>query len=285
LEAAVVAASIFPSEASQIATSLSMDYPQFTRVIVPEGSNAESAWIGEIQPFASDNVAKAFLHNIENNGPIWVSSGRIREERLGKPHWADPLLVGMSVRCKLLILMQPAPAHPRAYLLSPAFPEHYSVVHPHPRFDQMIVRNHKKVPGLCIYSAPEFRYDQTRERNSQFLEQATLFVARHLIWLKTRQLFRGFPHTGTLLKVLRPGEILLEDKPVLRQPANGTGKPILDYWAGYWPGPTAHAFDAATHLKTIRPHHECWCGSGVAYGTCHRPADLISVGAQYEGKV
>ncbi len=278
-----MAASIFSLEASQIATSLSADYPQFTRVIVPEGSNADSAWIGEIQPFASDNVAKPFLHNVEISEPIWVSSGRIREESLGKPHWADPLLIGMGVRCKLLILMQPAPAHPRAYLLNPVFPEHYSLVHPHPRFDQMIVWNHKNVPGLCIYSAPEFQYDPTRKRISQFLEQATLFVARHLIWLRTRQLFRGFPPTGTLLRVLRPGETLLNDKPVLVQPAVGAGKPILDYWAGYWPGPTSHAFNAATHLRTIRSHHECWCGTGVAYGACHRPADLVEVNSKALG--
>lgn len=272
-----MAVSMSSQEASQIATSLSTDYPQFTRVIVPEGSNAESAWIGEIQPFASDDVARAFLSKIENGEPIWVSGGRIRREDLGKPHWADPLLVGMSVRCKLLILIQPSPAHPRAYLLSPAFPEYYSVVHPHPRFDQMIVWNHKNIPGLCIYSATEFRYEQTRERCSQFMEQATLYVARHLIWLKTRQLFRGFPPTGALLRVLRPGEMLLDDKPVLRQPAIGAGKPILDYWKGYWPGPISQAFNAATHLDTIRPHHECWCGTGIAYGVCHRPEDLNKV--------
>jgi hypothetical protein len=276
-------ASIFSLEASQIATSLSADYPQFTRVIVPEGSNADSAWIGEIQPFASDDVAKAFLHRIETSGPIWVSSGRIRKEISGKPHWADPLLIGMGVRCKLLILMQPAPAHPRAYLLNPVFPEHYSLVHPHPRFDQMIVWNHKNVPGLCIYSAPEFQYDPMRERISQFLEQATLFVARHLIWLRTRQLLRGFPPTGTLLRVLRPGEALLNDKPVLVQPAVGTGKPLLDYWAGYWPGPIAHASNAATHLSIIRSHYECWCGTGVAYGACHRPADLVEVNGKALG--
>ena len=278
-----MAASIFSLEASRIATSLSEDYPQFTRVTVPEGSTANSAWLGEIQPFASDEGARAFLHTIEMNKPIWVSSGRVREESLGKSHWADPLLVGLDVRCKLLILVQPAPAHPRAYLLNPVFPEHYSLVHPHPRFDQTILWNHKNVPGLCIYSAPEFRYDQARGRMDQFLEQATLFVARHLIWLKTRQLFRGFPPKGTLLRVLQPGEMLLNDKPILIQPASGAAKPVLDYWAGYWPGPTSHAFDATTHLRTIHAHRECWCGTGVAYGACHRPADQIQVHSKAPG--
>lgn len=272
-----MAAANFSREAPQVAASLSSEYPQFTRVLPPTNSDAESAWIGEIQPFTSDIAARAFLHKIEKEDPIWISSGRIREESLGEPHWADPLLVGMSIRCKLLILIQATPSHPRAYLLSPLFAEHYSLVHPHPRSDQTVVCDGKNVPGICIYSAPEFKYEPTRERNSQFLDQATLYVARHLIWLKTRQLFRGFPPHGTLLKVLTPGEMLLSDKPTLIRPAMGNAKPILDYWTGYWPGPTSQAFNSATHLRSIRASQECWCGSGVLYGTCHRPGDLIEV--------
>lgn len=264
-------------EVPQTAAPLSLEYPQFTQVIPPEKSKAESAWIGEIQPFASDKAALAFLHKIEKAEPIWVSSGRIREEVcLGEAHWADPLLVGMSIRCKLLILVMPAPSHPRAYLLSPLFSEHYATVHPHPRFDQSIVWDGRKVPGLCIYSASEFKYDAARERNSQFLEQVTLYVGRHLIWLKTRRLLRGYPPNGVLLKILMPGEPLYVDDFIQRQAAIGGGKPILDYWTGYWPGPTARSFNAATHVKTIRAHDECWCGSGIGYGACHRPTDLIS---------
>ncbi|WP_371417440.1 SEC-C metal-binding domain-containing protein [Granulicella sp. S190] len=72
-----------------------------------------------------------------------------------------------------------------------------------------------------------------------------------------------------------PGEILISDRPVQVQQAVAEGKPTWDYWAGYWPGPTAAAFNPETHLKKIKPHEECWCGSGVPYGSCHRPADVI----------
>lgn len=261
-------------EVPQFAAPLSSEYPQFTRVVLPGGSNAESAWVGEVQPFASDVAARAFLHDVEAGRTIWVSSGRIQEKTAAGVHWADPLLTGMSVRCKLLILVQPAPAHPRAYLLDPYFPEHYSVIHPHPRADLTIEWSGKRVPGLCVYSAAEFAFDPSRDRSSQFLDQATLYVARHLIWLRTRQLFRGFPPKGILLRAPLPGEQVFIDKPVMRQAATGNASPIIDYWRGYWPGATAVAFDAGTHLSRIRPNQECWCGAGEPYGVCHRPADL-----------
>ena len=172
----------------------------------------------------------------------------------------------MDVCCRLLILLQPAPAHPRAYLITPAFPKHYSLVHPHPRYDQMISWNGKSIPGLCIYSAPEFQYVSGREYLAQFLDQVT-----------TRQLFRGFPPTGTLLRILLPGEQPDDDKPVLIRGEIGDQKPVLDYWAGYWPGPISRAPNAVTHLGTLAPDRECWCGSGIPYASCHRAQEYADV--------
>src|SRR6185437_15095055 len=143
-----------PSKTPLDAASLASEYPQFTRIEPPDGSTAESVWIGEIRPFASDNSARAFLHDIEDGKPIWLSRGQIQEAQSLAKHWADPLLVHMAVRCRVLIFIQPAPAHPRAYLLSPLYAEHYSWVHPHPRSHEQIEWQGKKIPGLCIYSPP-----------------------------------------------------------------------------------------------------------------------------------
>lgn len=258
------------------AASLSQDYLQFTRVRTPGSSSAESAWIGEIQPFASNECARAFLHDVENGKEVWLSGGRIREASSIGSHWADPLLVGMSVKCRLLVLVQPGPAHPRAYLLRPLYAEHYSYVHPHPRFDQQIEWRGAKISGLCIYSASEFEYDPDRERISQFLDQVTLYVARHLIWLRTRRLLRGVPPGGEVLRMLRPGEMLVDDRPVVVSPARGSQKAVWDYWSGYWPGPIAEAFNPKTHFRKIHPHKECWCGSGLIYESCHRPSDAAA---------
>ncbi|MFC5864260.1 SEC-C metal-binding domain-containing protein [Acidicapsa dinghuensis] len=190
-----------------------------------------------------------------------------------KAHWADPLLVNMTVRCRLLILIQPLPAHPRAYLLDPLFAEHYGLVHPHPRYDQLIEYEGKRIPGLCIYSASEFEYDPRRDDISKFLNQLTIYTARHLVWLRTRQLFRGFPPNGVLLRVLLPGETLINDMPSVVFAGDPRRMIMLDYWSGYWPGPTARAFNPATHLKFIGPNQQCWCGSGSTYKSCHRPLD------------
>ncbi len=228
----------WPEETLPHAASLSPEFPQFTRVQPPKGSTAETAWIGEIQPFASDDAARAFLHDIELGKEIWLAAGQIRESVPSKSHWADRFLVSMSVRCRLLILIEPPPAHPRAYLLRSLFPEHYAYTHPHPRFDLQIEWDGRKIPGLCIYSAAEFHYDSQRDRKSQFLEQVTIFTATHLIWLRTRRLPRGFPQNGVLQRTLVPGELLLDDRPVVIRQAVAGQKPLLDYWSGYWPGPT-----------------------------------------------
>lgn len=259
------------------AASLSDIYGQFTRVDAPAAATAENAWIGEIQPFRSDDAARSFLHEIEEGRPAWVAAGRIREAPISGCHWADPLLVGMNLWCKVLVLILPKPAHTRAYLLRPSFPEYYSVVHPHPRYDQQITWEGRRTPGLCVYSPQEFVYRPDRDRISQFLDQLTLYVARHLVWLRTRQLVRGVPPLGgDVLRVLMPGERPVTDAPRLVRVE--LGRQVYEYWRGYWPGPTSRASSPATHLALLSPEGECWCGSGVAYEQCHRKADKSAAG-------
>ena len=262
-----------------ISAPFSPDYPQFTQVVVPVDSGAESAWMGEIKPFLSDQSARAFLHQIERGRQIWLTGGRIQEAVPEGTHWADPLLVKMDVICRLLILVYPSPAHPRAYLLKPTFHDYYAVVHPHPRYDQRIIWQNKEVPGLCVYSAAEFTFDPNKDRNAQFMDQVTLYVARHLIWLRTRQLFRGTPPDGVLIRSLLPGETLITDRPISLPSVFLGLPPTLAYWRGYWPGPTARAFNPATHYRSIKPKQECWCGSGNQYKDCHRDSDCKRSGA------
>jgi hypothetical protein len=275
----------FSDETPPGAASLSAEYPQFTRVQSPT-ADASSAWIGEIQPFASDESARSFLHEIEAGNQIWIAGGRVRDSLPSGSHWADPLLVNMAAQCRLLILIQRAPAHPRAYLLRPLFEEHYAIVHPHPRYDQQIEWDGQKTPGLCVYSAPEFRYKPERALIPQYLDQLTLYAARHLVWLRTRQLVSGTPpRDGIVLRTLMPGEPLFNDKPRLVRPASSERKAICEYWRGYWPGRTAYAFNPVTHLKRLKPEGECWCGSGAAYQACHRSSDAKGAAARARAAV
>lgn len=261
------------------AAPLSAAYPQFYQTDVPIESNAESAWVGEIRPFDDDIAARAFLQAMEERREVWISSGNIHAGSHSRAHWADPLLVGMPTVCKLLVLVQPAPAHPRAYLLSPRFADHYAFFHPHSRADLKISWKGKDLPGMCVYSAAEFAFVKGTDMYMQFLDQATLYVARHLIWLRTRQLYRGLPPAGTVIYIPRPGELIISDRPVQQRRIIGGREEVqLEYWAGYWPGPIARAMGPKEHIRSIRPNQECWCGSGELYGTCHRSIELLSMG-------
>jgi hypothetical protein len=255
-------------------------YRQFAEVPVPAGSAALSAWTGAIQPFSSDDSARGFLRDATAGKQIWIHAGSIRDSVPRGGHWADAYLLDMARPCTTLMLVMPPPAHPRAYLLRPKFPEYYSWMHPHPRFDQTVEWDKGRIPGLCVYSAAEFEYDASCDRTQEFLDQLTIFLGKHLIWLRTRQLYRGFPPVGILMSKRAPGEPLFDDAPILVRRALGPGsRPIMDYWAGLWPGPIAAGRDPATHLRTIQPNCECWCGTGVEYDKCHRTRDQGTVRA------
>jgi hypothetical protein len=247
-------------------------YQQFLRVDVSAGIEAASAWIGDIRPFSSDSCARAFLESIECDKPIWISGGNVREEKSRQRHWANRLLVNMTVSFRTLLLILPAPAHPRSYLISPTFPEHYSWVHPHPRFDQTIEFEGRKIPGLCIYSAAEFQFKPDDDPMTQYLDQLTIYLGKHLIWLRTRELIRGFPPGGQIVRSLQGGEELIDDRPIRVPALSGRGD-VWQYWRGYWPGRSASFSNPQTHLLNIAVDQQCWCGSGGLYGDCHRNED------------
>jgi hypothetical protein len=99
------------------------------------------------------------------------------------------------------------------------------------------------------------------ERSAQFIDQVSLWVARHLIWLRTRRLYRNSLGGISEIFVPMPGE------PV------GYASPSGQFWRGHWAGPRARATTAAEHVRSISPNTECWCGSGTNYGGCHRPRE------------
>jgi SEC-C motif len=248
----------------------------FVASAFPSCADALSAWVGTIRPFPDDETARSFMRAAEADEPIWIHAGRVQQSIPQGSHWADPYLVNMARDCTVLTLVMAPPAHPRAYLVNPRVPNHYIHVHPHPRSDQMIEFDGLPTPGLCIYSAAEFKYDPDRDRTSQFLDQLTIFVGKHLIWLRTRQFYEGTPTFGVLANGKSigwrgPDQPIIDDRPQLVMPGP---KPIYRFWAGHWPGSPAIGRDPESHVKTIPPGCQCWCGSGIPYGACHRPMDL-----------
>ena len=167
----------------------------------------------------------------------------------------------MNQVCRVMVVEMPGRLHPCAYLLDPAYDLVFLGIndHPHPRMDQTILYDGRMLAGLCIYSAAEFEYTGG-DRHTQFMDQVLLWIGRHLIWLRTRRLYRR--STGAELYVPRPGESI--------------GRMVFpdECWRGTWVGPRARSTTRAEHVAHIPPAEECWCGSGSPYSDCHRPIEL-----------
>ncbi|WP_371417562.1 SEC-C metal-binding domain-containing protein [Granulicella sp. S190] len=194
-------------------------------------------------------------------------------------HWAHPLLVNMDVSCEVMLCIQ-EDAMPRAYLITPRFQPYYAdtLIHPHPRGDQFLLYEGRPLPGLCVFSSAEMVFTDAANFCTQFLDQLTQYVAKHLIWLRTRRLCRRIANTTSVLYQPLPGETILEQPP-RRQVVQWPTGPVqaIDFWSGYWPGKGARAMTPAEHLRQIRSNQSCWCGLNKKYGDCHKAVDLLLV--------
>jgi hypothetical protein len=256
---------------------LTPDYPQFAPAEPPADGITVSAWRGGLQPFANDAAARSILCDMEAERTLWVSAGSIRASSSTEQHWAHPLLVDMDAQCEVMLHMR-AEAMPRAYLLSPRFQPHYAdtLIHPHPRADHTISHDGRPLPGLCVFSAAELTFSEDTDFHTQFLDQLTQYVAKHLIWLRTRRLCRRVGCVTSVLHQPRPGETILEQAPVghwIQLPSGPVWS--VDYWSGYWPGRAARAITPAEHVRRIAPTQRCWCGLNRSYGECHRSSDML----------
>jgi hypothetical protein len=143
----------------------------------------------------------------------------------------------------------------------------------HLRRDKPIRVDGKSIAALCVYSGAVQRFDSTRNRLEQQLDQTATYLAKYLIWLRTRQLYRRTDEGPKLVRHRAPhGKITL---------AEMSRSPDL-FWEGHWPGPCAPSGTEA-HLATIKPDDECWCWSGKAYGECCRPREFNLI-AEFEDR-
>jgi hypothetical protein len=200
--------------AQEVAPMLTPDYPQFDPAEPPPDGSTVSAWRGVLQPFENDAAACSILCDIEQERTLWVSAGSIRSSASNEQHWAHPLLTGMDVACEVMVCAQ-TDAMPRAYLLSPRFQPYYAdtVVHPHPRADHAILHEGQLLPGLCVFSSAELTFRDDIDFYTQFLDQLTQYVAKHLILLRTRHLCRWSGNGVTVLYQPAPGEAIPEQAP------------------------------------------------------------------------
>jgi len=256
-------ARLFPFSAPPTAAPDLSDYTQFVARSVPEGSGAVRAYEGFIRPFSDDATARRVLRAIEEGVPLQVCGGRLDVELSEeKDHPHDTYLIDMAEPFTILLLEFPESEHPRTYLLDPPMVPRLSQCH-HLRGDKPIQVDGGPLAALCVYSGTVQRFDGSRSRLEQQLDQTATYLAKYLIWLRTRQLYRRTNEGPKLVRRRAPhGKITLAE--ALRAQDL--------FWDGYWPGPCAPS-GAAAHLATIKPEEECWCWSGKAYGECCRPGD------------
>lgn len=257
------------------AASISVHYPQFRSVSVPANTNAHAAWEGIIQPFTSDDAARMFLRSMEADARLGVSEGALLcgDNAPDDFHWADPFLLGMAEPCRVLVLSFAPPVHPRSYLVNPEFSRALLSHHPHHRADLEIRIGKRTLSGLCVYSAAEFQFSDDVDRIVEYLDQVSLFIARHLIFLRTRRLYRVFDGKKQLIYSPKPGELIIDNEVGIRNAVIASVTiPEQRFWEGYWPGRVARA-SGRGHLYLLEPLKECWCGSGQPYGSCHRPVE------------
>ncbi|HEV2398359.1 MAG TPA: SEC-C metal-binding domain-containing protein [Candidatus Sulfotelmatobacter sp.] len=262
--------------AASVASDLTSDldiqrfYPDFSPVEVPSGTSARRAWIGSIQPFEEDTSAKLLLRALDENRVVEVDRGTVRAISCPKAsHPLEARLVYMQISFHLLLLEYAAPVHPRVYGWRPKISRYTLPGHPHLRGDQQIEYAGAYLPALCVYSAAEFKYVKRTPPLVEFLDQTATFLAKQLIWIRTRQLFEI--KTDRLIYAPASGARVLDLEPRAEDNVPGISRhtrPVTRIWKGYWPGAIAPAGPTA-HVAAIDPNSECWCGRGIRYRDCH----------------
>lgn len=251
-------------------------YPQFLEVGAPLAMlrgveiQSERAWQGFIQPFVGDADARLVLRALAANKAVDVAAGRItapREIQEDKAHDEEFRMNNCSTVFDILVLEFPALAHPWAFSLSPVISERKFPSHPHLRRDRTLVLPSMELTGMCIYSAAEFQYDLMLPKIPQFLHQVSIYLAKHVIWMKTQRLLNA--QTGAMVHDGLDLDTLYKNLPVnsiwLKYPE------VKTIWSGFWPGKVAKS--GRNHLS-LDPERECWCGKGLVYRRCCQAEEI-----------
>lgn len=109
----------------------------------------------------------------------------------------------MALPFTILLLEFGGKERPRSYLLDPAMIPRVSECE-HLRKDRSIQVAGKSFAGLCVYSGAVLHFDEERSKLEQQLDQTATYLAKYLIWLRARQLYRQSGATLQLVRTRRP---------------------------------------------------------------------------------
>ncbi len=251
-------------------------YQSFFEMEVPPGTSASQAWFGRIRPFKNDDDARKLLRQLDRNMQVDVDQGTLipASNVPDLPvHNLESLLASTGMTFSLVVLNYEK-RHPEAFCVAPYIDEVNYPGHPHLRLDRVFSHRGRRLPALCVYSPAEYTYSANVPRLIEFLDQTATYLAKHVIWLKTRRLHDI--RSGRLIYAPKIGEAIIDTE--ARDPLYVPGiSPACNrssrVWLGFWPGKVA-AMGPLAHTHTIGLETECWCGSGEKYSSCHRPREL-----------
>jgi hypothetical protein len=227
------------------------DYPGFVRTSPPFNGDGDETWQGVIRPYAACNERDLMLvlDDLQAASSVCIRRGTLSHDpNCGREHTAIPVAQGMAVLKRMggfdaeaftiRVVVPPAPRHPKAIAIYPEISAESHPKHPH-------LFRHDRRPGslcsggsdaLCTYRPGSEDGDLATSSMTTYLDYVALFLAKHVVWRRTRG----------------PEGV------------------------GLWLGPDASHLPTVLS-RTIEPQQECHCGSGRAYGECHRAPDLVAV--------
>jgi hypothetical protein len=255
-------------------------YPQFARVSVPEFSQAKTAWCGTVLPFDAASNVVSIYSDLKRDRIVNVQAGGLRHIGALGPTDQDPnvrYLIDMQIEFRLMVLDYANGRHPDAYCVKPEISRQRFPLHPHLRDDLSIPVGGRYIQALCTDYAPDLLCTSIVD----LLDYAAIFLAKHVIWLRTRRLIDRAQ--GRVIAVPGVGQEILDIEGPHRGPEyNAQSAPLRNSfpyplqerygWDGFWPGGVA-PHDPAANLR-LPDNSTCCCGSGRQYSRCHKQFDM-----------
>lgn len=255
-------------------------YPGFVPVMSPPLVKAKAAWCGVVAPFDTASDVVTIYSDLKQDRTVNVQAGHLRHIGAAGPTDQDPnirYLVDTRIEFRLLILEYANGRHPEAYCVTPEISRQRFPLHPHLRDDLSVLWEGRYLQALCTDYAPDLLCTSVVD----LLDYTAIFLAKHLIWLRTRRLVDRAQ--GRVIAIPEVGQEILDVEGPYRGPEyNAQSAPLRNSfpypfqerygWDGFWPGSVA-PHDHAANLR-LRDDATCCCGSGRPYSGCHKRFDM-----------
>jgi hypothetical protein len=177
------------------------DYPGFVRTSSLSNGGGDEVWQGVIRPYAActERDLMLVLDDLQAASGVCIRSGTLSHDpNCRREHAAIPLVQAMYLLKRMdgfdaeaftiRVVVPPAPRHPKAIALYPEISAESHPKHPH------LFRQDRR-PGslscgspdaLCTYRPGSEDGDLATSSMTTYLDYVALFLAKHVVWGRTR---------------------------------------------------------------------------------------------------